>query len=281
MMEKQGTLYVVATPIGNLDDMTPRAVEILEQVDLIAAEDTRHSGRLLQHFSITTRSQSCHDHNEREQAPKFVAKMLAGDSIALISDAGTPIVSDPGFHLVREARHAGIRVVPVPGASAMITALSASGLPSDRFIFEGFLSSKPAGRRQRLQEIADETRTLIFYESTHRIDGSLADMAEIFGAERQAVVARELTKRFETIHGDSLGNLIEWMNDDSDQRRGEFVVMVHGAAAIDGNEIDAETERVLKLMLDDLPMKQAAALTAKITGYKKNALYKLALAWQG
>ena len=164
-----GSLYVVATPIGNLEDMTPRAITVLQQVALIAAEDTRHSGRLLQHFGIKTPSQSCHEHNEREQAPKLVARLLAGESIALISDAGTPLVSDPGFHLVREARQAGIQVVPVPGASAMIAALSASGLPSDRFSFEGFLPAKSGARQQRLQSLAAATQTLIFYESTHRI----------------------------------------------------------------------------------------------------------------
>jgi len=276
-MAEQGILYVVATPIGNLDDMTPRAIAVLQQADLIAAEDTRHSGRLLQHFGITTPTQSCHEHNEREQAPKLVARMLAGESIALVSDAGTPLVSDPGFHLVREARSAGIRVAPVPGASAMIAALSASGLPSDRFIFEGFLPAKPAGRRQRLQELAAETRTMIFYESTHRIDGAMNDMAEIFGGERLVVIAREVTKRFETIHGDSIVNLISWMENDADQRKGEFVVMVHGAEAVDSGEVDAEAERVLKILLAELPVKQAAALASEITGVKKNALKKLAL----
>lgn len=278
-MNEAGILYVVATPIGNLEDMTPRAIAVLRQVALIAAEDTRHSGRLLQHFGIQTPTQSCHEHNEREQAPKLAARLQAGDSIALISDAGTPLVSDPGFHLVRAARSAGVQVIPVPGASAMIAALSASGLPSDRFSFEGFLPPKSAARQQRMQALVAESRTLIFYESTHRIEAALADMVEVFGPERQVVIARELTKRFETIHGDRLADLVQWMANDPDQRKGEFVVMVHGADEVDGHEIDAEAERVLKILLAELPVKQAAAMAAKITGLKKNALYKLALEW--
>lgn len=276
-MAEQGILYIVATPIGNLGDMTPRAVETLQQVELIAAEDTRHSSKLLHHFGITTRCQAYHEHNERELAPRLVERMLRGESIALVSDAGTPLVSDPGYHLVRESRIAGIAVVPVPGPSAMIAALSASGLPSDRFSFEGFLPAKSAARRQCLQALVDESRTLIFYESTHRIESSLADMAEVFGEQRYAVVARELTKRFETIHGDALSELITWMANDEDQRKGEFVVMVQGAAAREDEGVSPEAERVLKILLDDLPVKQAAALAAKITGLKKNALYKHAL----
>lgn len=276
-MAEQGILYIVATPIGNLGDMTPRAVETLQQVELIAAEDTRHSSKLLHHFGIATRCQAYHEHNERELAPRLVERMLRGESIALVSDAGTPLVSDPGYHLVRESRIAGIAVVPVPGPSAMIAALSASGLPSDRFSFEGFLPAKSAARHQCLQALVDESRTLIFYESTHRIESSLADMAEVFGEQRYAVVARELTKRFETIHGDALSELITWMANDEDQRKGEFVVMVQGAAAREDEGVSPEAERVLKILLDDLPVKQAAALAAKITGLKKNALYKHAL----
>ncbi|MFC1749935.1 16S rRNA (cytidine(1402)-2'-O)-methyltransferase [Pseudomonadota bacterium] len=274
---EQGILYIVATPIGNLGDMTPRAVETLQQVSLIAAEDTRHSSKLLHYFGINTRCQAYHEHNERELAPRLVERMKQGESIALVSDAGTPLVSDPGYHLVREARLVGVDVVPVPGASAMIAALSASGLPSDRFSFEGFLPAKSAGRRQRLQEVVNDPRTLIFYESTHRIESSLADMADVFGEQRYAVVARELTKRFETIHGDTFANLIPWMANDADQRRGEFVVMVHGADEAKDEGVDPEAERILKVLLADLPVKQAAALAAKITGLKKNALYKFAL----
>lgn len=276
-MAQYGTLYVVATPIGNLGDMTPRAIEVLQQVDVIAAEDTRHSAPLLRHFGISTHCIACHEHNERQIAAELVGRLQRGEAVALISDAGTPLVSDPGFHLVRSAREAGVTVVPVPGASAMVAALSASGLPSDRFVFEGFLPAKSSARRQHLQTLADESRTLIFYESTHRIEESLADMAGVFGGERYAVVARELTKRFETIRGDTLQNLIAWIAADANQVKGEFVVMVHGAAERETGEIDAESERVLKLLLEELPVKQAAALAAKITGAKKNALYQFAL----
>ncbi len=276
-MAQCGTLYVVATPIGNLGDMSARAIAVLQQVDLIAAEDTRHSGPLLQHFGITTSCIACHDHNEREIAAGLVARIAAGESIALISDAGTPLISDPGYHLVRTAREAGVAVVPVPGASAVIAALSVSGLPSDRFSFEGFLPAKSSARRQRLQTLVDESGTLIFYESTHRIEESLADMAAVFGPERYVVIAREITKRFETVHGDTLVNLIAWIAADANQCKGEFVVLVHGAEKPETSEIDAEAERILKLLLEELPVKQAAALAAKITGAKKNALYQLAL----
>jgi len=272
-----GCLYVVATPIGNLGDMSPRALEVLAGVDLIACEDTRHSARLLNHFAIKTPTLAYHEHNERELCDRLVERLRGGQSMALISDAGTPLVSDPGYHLVRTAREAGCRVVPVPGPSALIAALSASGLPSDRFVFEGFLSAKAGARRQQLEALASDTRTLIFYESPHRIVASLRDMAEIFGLDRQAVIARELTKRFETIHGDELGALIDWMEADSDQRKGEFVVMVRGAGQSDGRAIDAEAERILKLLLEELPLKQAAALAARITGLKKNALYQFGL----
>lgn len=276
-MAQCGTLYVVATPIGNLGDMTARAIAVLQQVDLIAAEDTRHSGPLLQHFGITTACIACHDHNERQIAAGLVERIQSGESVALISDAGTPLISDPGYLLVRTAREAGVPVVPVPGASAMIAALSVSGLPSDRFSFEGFLPAKSSARRQRLQALADEGGTLIFYESTHRIEESLADMAEVFGPERYVVIAREITKRFETVYGDTLAKLIAWVEADSNQCKGEFVVLVHGAEEPETREIDAEAERVLKLLLEELPVKQAAALAAKITGAKKNALYQFAL----
>lgn len=280
-MVQYGTLYIVATPIGNLGDMTARAVVVLQQVALIAAEDTRHSGPLLQHFGITTPCIACHDHNEREIAAGLVARIVAGESIALISDAGTPLISDPGYHLVRTAREAGVAVVPIPGASALIAALSASGLPSDRFSFEGFLPAKSSARRQRLQALVAESGTLIFYESTHRIEESLADMVGVFGADRYAVIAREITKRFETIHGDTLENLVAWVAADPNQCKGEFVVMVHGAAAVETRVVDADTERVLRILLEELPVKQAAALAAKITGAKKNALYQFALAAAG
>ena len=217
-----GVLYVVATPIGNLADISQRALAVLAGVDLIAAEDTRHSGRLLQQYQITSKTLALHDHNERDRAPDVVARLAQGKSVALISDAGTPLVSDPGFHLVRLAREQGFKVVPVPGASAMIAALSAAGLPSDRFVFEGFLPAKTAARKKRLEAMAAETRTLIFYEAPHRLLDTLTDMAAVFGADRQVVLARELTKTFETIKGDAVGALRQWVSSDPNQEKGEM-----------------------------------------------------------
>jgi len=274
---EKGCLYVVATPIGNLGDISARAIAVLSEVDAIACEDTRHSAKLLLHLGITTRTLAYHEHNERQLCHKLVDRLQAGESLALVSDAGTPLVSDPGYHLVHSAQAAGCTVVPVPGPSALIAALSASGLPSDRFSFEGFLPSKPSARRQRLQSLAADTQTLIFYESTHRISESIADMAEVFGADRYVVVARELTKKFETIHGDTLANLREWMDADANQLRGEFVVMVKGAEEVKHVGVSAEADRILKYLLVELPVKQAAGLAAKITGLKKNALYQHAL----
>ncbi|BCA27259.1 16S rRNA (cytidine(1402)-2'-O)-methyltransferase [Metapseudomonas otitidis] len=273
-----GKLYVVATPIGNLDDISPRALRTLREVALIAAEDTRHSIRLLQHFGITTALAACHDHNEREQGGRFVARLLAGDDVALISDAGTPLISDPGYHLVRQVRAAGIEVVPVPGPSALIAALSAAGLPSDRFIFEGFLPAKAAARRGRLELLKEEPRTLIFYEAPHRVLESVQDMASLFGRDRHAVLARELTKTFETLKGAPLGELAEWIAADSNQQRGECVLLVTGWQAPEGEDaISGEALRVLNLLLGELPVKRAAALAAEITGVRKNLLYQAAL----
>lgn len=273
-----GKLYVVATPIGNLDDISPRALRTLREVALIAAEDTRHSIRLLQHFGITTALAACHDHNEREKGGRFVARLLAGDDVALISDAGTPLISDPGYHLVRQVRAAGIEVVPVPGPSALIAALSAAGLPSDRFIFEGFLPAKAAARRGRLELLKEEPRTLIFYEAPHRVLESVQDMASLFGKDRHAVLARELTKTFETLKGAPLGELAEWIAADSNQQRGECVLLVTGWQAPEGEDaISGEALRVLDLLLGELPVKRAAALAAEITGVRKNLLYQAAL----
>lgn len=273
-----GVLYVVATPIGNLDDISARALRVLGDVALIAAEDTRHSQRLLQHFGITTPLQACHEHNEREQGGRFLSRLLAGDDVALISDAGTPLISDPGFHLVRQARAAGVRVVPVPGPSALITALSAAGLPSDRFIFEGFLPAKAAGRRARLEALREEPRTLIFYEAPHRLLESLEALRDTLGAERQVVLARELTKTFETLKGLPAGELCEWVRADANQQRGECVLLVAGWQAPEGDEaVSAEALRVLDLLLVELPVKRAAALAAEITGARKNLLYQVAL----
>ena len=281
-MSTCGTLYVVATPIGNLDDISARALRVLREVALIAAEDTRHSQRLLQHFGIGTPLAACHEHNERDQGGRFIGRLLAGEDVALISDAGTPLISDPGFHLVRSARAAGIPVVPVPGACALIAALSAAGLPSDRFIFEGFLPAKAVGRRQRLEALREEPRTLLFYEAPHRLLESVGDMLAVFGPERPALLARELTKTFETLKGLPLAELREFSAADSNQQRGECVLRVGGWQAPEGEEaISAESLRVLDLLLAEMPVKRAAALAAEITGVRKNLLYQAALERQG
>lgn len=270
-------LYIVATPIGNLDDMSARAVRVLLSVDLIVAEDTRTSRKLLMHYGIATPLSALHEHNEREQVPKLIERIRAGKSIAVISDAGTPLVSDPGFHLVRAAHAAGIAVVPIPGACAAIAALSAAGLPSDRFAFEGFPPAKSAARRASFARLATESRTLIFYESPHRIVDSLADMAAEFGVERDAVVARELTKKFETLRAAPLGVLADWVARPETQRQGEFVVLVHGAEERVVAGKDTEAERVLSVLSAELPTRQAVDLAVKITGAERNRLYRLAL----
>ena len=272
-----GILYVVATPIGNLADMVPRAVETLQTVSLIAAEDTRHSSRLLAHFDIKTPTIAYHDHSDEHRTEQLISRLLKGENIALISDAGTPLVSDPGYRLVRKAREHGISVVPIPGACALVAALSAAGLPSDRFAFEGFLPAKQAARITQLESLASDTRTLIFYEAPHRILETLEDMLGVFGAEREVVIAREITKTFETIQGGNLATMVEWVAADSNQQRGEIVLMVHGASKLENAEISPEHERIMRVLLEDLPVKQAAILGAKITGLKKNFLYDWAL----
>jgi len=272
-----GTLYVVATPIGNLADMVPRAIETLQTVALIAAEDTRHSSRLLAHFDIKTPTVAYHDHSDEHRTEQLITRLLNGEHIALISDAGTPLVSDPGYRLVRKAREQGIQVVPIPGACAMVAALSAAGLPSDRFAFEGFLPAKQVARTAHLEALAHDTRTLIFYEAPHRILETLQDMLVVFGAGREVVVAREITKTFETIQGGELATIVDWVTGDSNQQRGEIVLMVHGATKPENAEISTEQERIMHVLLEELPVKQAAALGAKITGLKKNFLYDWAL----
>ncbi|WP_341936358.1 16S rRNA (cytidine(1402)-2'-O)-methyltransferase [Marinimicrobium sp. C2-29] len=272
-----GTLYVVATPIGNLADMVPRAVETLQSVALIAAEDTRHSARLLSHFSISTPCVPYHDHSDERRTDDLLQRLTGGESLALISDAGTPLVSDPGYRLVRAARQSGIPVVPIPGACALTAALSASGLASDRFSFEGFPPAKTNARRNWLDALAGDRRTLIFYEAPHRVLACLQDMEAVFGPEREAVLARELTKTFETIQGGPLAELVEFVAGDSNQQRGEIVLLVAGAPARADEGLDAEAERVMGILLEDLPVKQAAALAARITGVKKNALYQWAI----
>ncbi|MGR5287332.1 16S rRNA (cytidine(1402)-2'-O)-methyltransferase [Vibrio maritimus] len=274
---EQPTLFIVPTPIGNLGDITQRALDVLHSVDIIAAEDTRHTGKLLSHFNIQTRTFALHDHNEQQKAQVLVDKLLAGESIALVSDAGTPLISDPGYHLVTQCRQAGVKVVPLPGACAVITALSASGLPSDRFSFEGFLPAKSKGRKDKFMEIAKAERTCIFYESPHRITESLADMLEVLGPEREVVLARELTKTYETIQGLPLGELIAWIGEDDNRKRGEMVLLIHGHREPVNEELPDEATRTLAILVKDLPLKKAAAATAEIYNLKKNALYKWGL----
>jgi len=267
---------VVATPIGNLDDLSPRARDVLRNVDLIAAEDTRHSAVLLKHIGSGARTFALHEHNERDASEQLVGRLREGAQIALISDAGTPLVSDPGFRLVRAAREAGIAVSPVPGACAAIAALSVAGLPSDRFVFEGFLSPKSAARRAHLQTLQSEPRTLIFYESSHRIAEALEDFVAVLGPDREAVLARELTKMFETVLADTLAGLVERVRADADQRRGEFVLLVAGADANAGTAKLVEGRRVFELLRRELPPSRAAKLAAEITGASRKLLYDAA-----
>ena len=269
-----GVLYVVATPIGNLQDISARALEVLRSVALIAAEDTRHSKKLLSHYGIGTPLLALHEHNERQVTDRLLQRLADAEDIALVSDAGTPLISDPGFYLVRAARRQHLRVVPVPGPSALIAALSVAGLPSDRFMFEGFLPSKQAARRQRLQGLAEATATLVFYESSHRICDSLQDMADCLGGAREATLARELTKTFETVMHGSLDALIEQVAVDPNQQKGEFVVLVQGAPARERSAVDAESLHMLGVLLAELPLKQAAGLVAKMTGLSRNVLYE-------
>jgi 16S rRNA (cytidine1402-2'-O)-methyltransferase len=272
-----GVLYIVATPIGNLGDMTMRAIEILKSAALIAAEDTRHSARLLQHFGIQTRMASYHDFSDDARVEQLLRTLLEGQSIALISDAGPPLISDPGYRLVSAARARGVKVVPVPGVCAAIAALSAAGIPSDRFTFEGFPPARQAARLKLFAALQQEPRTLVFYESPHRILDCVDDMALSFGSERMAVIARELTKTFETIHGDTLGGLQQWLRADENQQRGEFVILLRGAEETQEEQVPPEARRVLGVLLEELSVKQAAALASRLTGVKKNLLYALAL----
>jgi 16S rRNA (cytidine1402-2'-O)-methyltransferase len=266
------TLYVVATPIGNIGDLSPRALDVLKSVGAICAEDTRHTRQLLARHGVEKPLVALHEHNEDALAERLVARLLAGESLALVSDAGTPLVSDPGFRLVRAARVAGVRVSPLPGPCAFVAALSAAGLPSDRFVFEGFLPAKAGARRERLQQLAAETRTLSFYESAHRIEEALADMALVFGDDRPAVVARELTKLFETILDGSLGDLRDRVAADPNQRKGEFVVLVQGAPdAVDARLV--EGRRLYAALGEHLPPSTAAKIAAELSGAPRKALY--------
>jgi 16S rRNA (cytidine1402-2'-O)-methyltransferase len=273
--EQNGILYVVATPIGNLQDITLRAIEVLKSVDKIAAEDTRHAAPLLKHYSIRKPMFSMHEFNERDRLHQVIESLQQGESVALISDAGTPLISDPGFRLVREAKEQGIRVVPIPGACAGMAALSAAGLPSDRFTFEGFLSAKQEARVKQLTLLAHEARTIIFYEAPHRLLATLKSMAAVFGAARKASVARELTKV--SVITDTLKALVDYYEVHTEEQRGEIVILVEGI----NEEVGASTEvlpaQVLDVLLDELPLKQAVSLASKITGERKNILYDMAL----
>jgi 16S rRNA (cytidine1402-2'-O)-methyltransferase len=273
-----GILYVVATPIGNLEDISYRAVSVLRQVDLIAVEDTRHSAKLLNHYGIDSARISLHEHNEQRRIQGIVDRLESGESVALISDAGTPLISDPGYRLVAAACAAGLRVSPIPGACAAIAALSAGGLPTDRFVFEGFLPAKEITRRNRLKTLSEETRTLVFYESCHRILSTLQDLTTCLGEDRPAVIARELTKTFETLKSAGLKMLCEWLREDPNRQRGEFVILVKGIEASRENISTSELERLLSLLLDELPLKTAVRLAAKITAENKNRIYSIALA---
>lgn len=276
--KKMGTLYIVATPIGNLGDMTARAVEILQSVDKIAAEDTRHSAQLLRHYSISKPTISLHNFNERERLDKIMEALRDGESIALISDAGTPLISDPGFHLVREAKAQGIAVSPIPGACAVIAALCAAGLPTDKFIFEGFLPAKNEARKQHLLTLLREPRTIIFYEAPHRLLETLQTFIDVFGGTRKAVVAREISKMYESIMSDELEVLANYYKLHEDECRGEVVLLLAGAEAADDAVVSVRPQEVLSILLQELPLKQAVTLASKITGERRNVLYEVALA---
>lgn len=267
-----GVLHVVATPIGHFGDLSPRAQAVLREVDAICAEDTRHTRQLLAHFGIEQALVALHEHNEDAQAAQLVARLAGGASLALVSDAGTPLVSDPGYRLVRAARAAGVRVSPVPGACAAIAALSVAGVPSDRFVFEGFLPARSGARRERLAQLAGETRTLLFYESSHRIAETLDDMAQVIGGARRVVLARELTKLFETVLDGTLEDIAARVAADADQRRGEFVLVLEGAQD-DGEARIAEGRRLYARLAAHLKPSQAAKLAAELSGAPRKALY--------
>ena len=274
----EACLYIVSTPIGNLGDITARAVEVLGSVDVIAAEDTRHTARLLNHLGIRKPLLACHEHNERDRSAQIIAKMAAGESVALVSDAGTPLISDPGYILVTAVREAGYRVAPVPGACALVAALSVSGLPPDRFFFEGFLPVRPVARRKRLQVLSGFEHTWIFYESRHRIEECLVDIADVLGVERNIVVARELTKTFETVLAGQVDECLSQLRIDASQKKGEFVVLVHGAESLKTSDINKDSENIMGVLLKELPLKQACRLASRITGVRKKTLYEYGLA---
>jgi len=275
MAENQ--LYVVATPIGNLADITLRAQQVLESVDIIAAEDTRHTKKLLNHLGIQKPLMATHDHNEAQAAQQIIEKLQAGQNVAIVSDAGTPLIADPGYHVADQVAKAGFNIVPVPGACAVITALCAAALPTDRFIFDGFLPAKTTARKSYFESIKHEERTLVMYESPHRIMATLEDLIAVLGADKEIVVARELTKTFETFNRGSAGEIRELMQADSNQQRGEFVLMVRGVLSNKKLEVSQEALDLTLLIAKELPLKKAAAIVSEHTGFKKNQLYQLAL----
>jgi len=278
--KNSGTLFIVATPIGNLGDISQRALAVLKQSDKICAEDTRNTRKLLTHFGLQGDLQALHEHNEQQKIKQIKAWLDAGEDIALVSDAGTPLISDPGYHLVNALADDGYQIVPIPGASAIIAALSVAGLPTDRFTFEGFLPAKSVARIKALQANLKQPRTQVYYESSHRIVASIDDMLAVFGAGRKVVLAREITKMFEQIYRGSLAGLQAWISADKNHQKGEFVLMLAGYAAqdeADNDDIHGSIDHLLKILVDELPVKQAAGIAAKITGRKKNALYKRAM----
>ena len=276
---QSGMLYVVATPIGNLGDMVPRAVQTLQSVSVIACEDTRHSKKLLEHFSIDTPCIAYHDHTDQRSANKILTRLGCGEDVALISDAGTPLISDPGYQLVAQARSQGVSVIPIPGACAAISALSVSGLPTDKFRFVGFLAAKTAQRKNVLETLKSVPDTLVFYEAPHRICATLKDLIDVFGSDRIAFMAREITKTFETYIYGTIGELFEKVSADSNQQRGEIVLVLAGNV-VSNDSLSADAEKILKLLIRELPLAKAASLAAKITGGDKKQLYQLALTLQ-
>ncbi len=272
-------MYIVATPIGNLFDISERAKQTLDSVDLVACEDTRHTSKLLQHLGLKKKLISLHEHNETDRIAQVASMLTEGQSIALVSDAGTPLISDPGYPLVQALRQQGFQITPIPGASAIITALSAAGLPTNRFTFEGFLPHKTGAKKEKLEELVQEPRTMVFYEAKHRILSTLEVMAEVFGEERQACVARELTKTFETFYSGNLTNILEQLQASSDHQKGEFVVMLAGnPEPMKANAM--HTDKLLRLLAEELPPKKAAAIVSAVTGENKKELYTQVLSYK-
>ena len=276
----ESALYIVATPIGNLKDITFRAVDVLGGVAVVAAEDTRHTKRLLDSLNIRAKMVSLHEHNEFERADSLLERVLRGESVALVSDAGTPLISDPGYILVEKAKARGVKVVPVPGPSAITAALSVSGVACGKFIFEGFLPAKTKAKRERIAQYEQETKTVVFYESPHRILATLEALADIY-PNRILGIARELTKTFETVLNGNTRELLELVSSDSNQQKGEFVLVLEGAEKVERAAIDLDVERLLGLLLVELPPKKASAIVAEVLGVKKKDVYQLAISLKG